>query len=927
MALPDFPGVYVLGCFASHVTIYSQQVRALNLVDALCRTDELTPETRVVVVGGGAAGVTAAAAAAVRGARVTIVESDSNFFPIQRNAATRYLHPHIYDWPLNEDAGGRSGLPLLGWEAADAPVVFQRLKAAWDALWTGGRKDTRPQALMSTEFVGLEPDIRAGWLVQLRDADGVPSVRSAQIVVLALGFGREAESPTALKYWDASPIDSISSGRNKLSFLISGCGDGGLTDLMRLCIRDFRHDEYVERFARAEETAGQLKELLEVDTDSSETMEEAFERVYGSVPARVRIDRDELRKDLTVTFNAPRGYLEDARSSVLNRFIVFQLQKLGAFTLQEGRMKLPVPPPRPDGRTRVTFENGTDSAAVKKTFDRVVLRHGSVPALSKTRFAAFPPFAGAVERLRLSWAQQPKHSHDTRVPLWDSADYDPAAGLPALPPPVDADEADLRVFTLASSAPGSDGDLLELVELAGMSGRKDLRQALGWAESLPGPRLHHDGKRVDAALASPRAYDQTVALLCRADIAVIDVTGFEPGVMLFLGIRSAARRGVTVVTTRDSLGAETWARLPFNLRELFPLPLASGEDPERVLADALAAALRRSRSVPDYLDVPAYEAVRRHEAATENQPGRVLWLCSFAEGYRPCRDYLRLGFKAASGNAQGQHVPSALERITDAGTSQLVTQRLYTAIRSSNLCLVDWSLWSPNVFFELGVRLAVSPMGPVCVLEHGLTAGGLEERDGCECQAAQRAALIRLFRPIVYGEAGSREKLRLWEQIFARFDEMQAHRAAGTGRVRPSFGAFAYDHSYRLVGESVPLCHEAGALATDQVLSAAGDALLGESSTSDPSLPVLFAGVNPALDRQARAAGLEFVAAAWLYLRHRFTPAERTADAALHRRYADLSFRLLELLGRGGLGGTPLAGSVAAAIEEFERATIAGSDR
>ena len=31
---PNYPNVFVLGCFATHLTLYSQQVRALNLVAA-----------------------------------------------------------------------------------------------------------------------------------------------------------------------------------------------------------------------------------------------------------------------------------------------------------------------------------------------------------------------------------------------------------------------------------------------------------------------------------------------------------------------------------------------------------------------------------------------------------------------------------------------------------------------------------------------------------------------------------------------------------------------------------------------------------------------------------------------------------------------------------------------------------------------------
>jgi hypothetical protein len=38
---------------------------------------------------------------------------------------------------------------------------------------------------------------------------------------------------------------------------------------------------------------------------------------------------------------------------------------------------------------------------------------------------------------------------------------------------------------------------------------------------------------------------------------------------------------------------------------------------------------------------------------------------------------------------------------------------VYAAIQKSELCLVDWTGWRPNVFFELGVRIAVNEIDPV----------------------------------------------------------------------------------------------------------------------------------------------------------------------------------------------------------------------
>ncbi len=127
--MPGNPSVYLVGSFARHVTIYSQQVRAINLIDALCRTGQIGRSTSVIVVGAGVAGLTAAAAALVRGASVTLVEQGTDLSPIQSEAGARYLHPHIYDWPLQAVQGSRAGLPLLDWEAGPGSQRFRRILA------------------------------------------------------------------------------------------------------------------------------------------------------------------------------------------------------------------------------------------------------------------------------------------------------------------------------------------------------------------------------------------------------------------------------------------------------------------------------------------------------------------------------------------------------------------------------------------------------------------------------------------------------------------------------------------------------------------------------------------------------------------------------------------------------------------------------
>src|SRR5438552_19113901 len=98
MSPPGFPNLYVLGAYAKRLTIYSQQIRAVNLVEAIHWYRQPLKGLEVAIVGGGVAGVTAAAMAIQRGAPVTLIERLQNILEIQiRN--DRWLHPTIYEWP------------------------------------------------------------------------------------------------------------------------------------------------------------------------------------------------------------------------------------------------------------------------------------------------------------------------------------------------------------------------------------------------------------------------------------------------------------------------------------------------------------------------------------------------------------------------------------------------------------------------------------------------------------------------------------------------------------------------------------------------------------------------------------------------------------------------------------------------------------
>src|SRR4051794_9411876 len=97
----DIDGAFVLGCFNRYITVYSQQVRAINLVGALMEKHGTMADMRVAIVGAGIAGVTAAAHMLEQtNAEVAVFEAAPRPLWLQDDCRERWLHPGLYDWPL-----------------------------------------------------------------------------------------------------------------------------------------------------------------------------------------------------------------------------------------------------------------------------------------------------------------------------------------------------------------------------------------------------------------------------------------------------------------------------------------------------------------------------------------------------------------------------------------------------------------------------------------------------------------------------------------------------------------------------------------------------------------------------------------------------------------------------------------------------------
>jgi hypothetical protein len=402
--VPGYPDVFVLGSFARYVTLYSQQVRALNLVAGLCSTGVIASSRDIAVIGGGVAGVTAAAAAAHKGAHVMLLEASDELINIQLNNRQRWLHPHIYDWPRDHE-GDESRLPLLPWRADYSYLVAENLRNQFEEIAKSAYIDTRRRAKAIHIRPGLPP--RLLW----NDEHGHHS-RAFSGIILAVGFGLEQQNSFSRSYWQEDDLDTPFGVANE-RWLISGFGDGALTDLMRLCISNFRHADLRSMFSTAAGIAG-IKDDLERIHSHPRAMDPGWlSAQFAQLPSiddlakHVRPNLEHrLRTRIEVSLAGKSLNMYDPGASILNRLVVRVLAALNAFRLLHGPVEH-VEPCASGVRVRL-YGSGVQE------FDHVVLRHGPESALK----SSFPLIAEACEEMDARWKALPRADDLTRRRLW-----------------------------------------------------------------------------------------------------------------------------------------------------------------------------------------------------------------------------------------------------------------------------------------------------------------------------------------------------------------------------------------------------------------------------------------------------------------------------------------------------------------------------
>jgi hypothetical protein len=393
-------GVYVVGslCTGERIAVSSQQTRAINLVHALFSERRLESGSRLCVIGGGVAGLTAAAYAISREAVVTVLESHDLLWNL-RGCRTRWLHPNLFrHWPHPQWKCTGTNFPVMNWYAGYADDVGEFLHhkyLSFEAL-QAKRRSSRHLICPGHQIAhDIYVDKGSGGLkvtwTPLKDGTGKTPRERCDVfdaVLIATGFGYEARSrdTEASLYWLDDTLERERPLGRQMRYLISGTGDGGLTDLLRVRVKSFRHhhlrDCLLDVDMYASEIAGRIKDIeKQGKEDEKFDVTEAYKELARAYRLGRLVDGWRDATSVVLTNRESRGALASPAWPV-SKFLAAQLLAEDPSTeYRPGRVSWepegvhssdPGQPCAHPECFRVSFSPDAPS----DKFDAIVVRHG-----------------------------------------------------------------------------------------------------------------------------------------------------------------------------------------------------------------------------------------------------------------------------------------------------------------------------------------------------------------------------------------------------------------------------------------------------------------------------------------------------------------------------------------------------------------------
>ena len=238
--MDEFEGhAFSVGPMGIRVGFAFQQERALNLVLAMHIKGMLSETKEIAIVGGGLAGAMVKLALHGLGyPQATLFEPTSGPMTMQRSADHRVIHPCYNNWPMVDRFDPTTNFPFMNWHTDNCGQVANALVDQW----AGYRPVLVPARTASVhEALLVKGGVGRPAFVRLRESDGT-ELGTFDLVIFATGFGDEVDlqASDSGSYWDGDGIANFRDKAGPGRGYVSGIGDGGLIDFVRLCCNERR---------------------------------------------------------------------------------------------------------------------------------------------------------------------------------------------------------------------------------------------------------------------------------------------------------------------------------------------------------------------------------------------------------------------------------------------------------------------------------------------------------------------------------------------------------------------------------------------------------------------------------------------------------------------------------------------------------------
>ncbi len=425
-SIDGMPSVFQLGCTATPQNVHAQQQRAFNLAWALHVRNQIQPGEEIAVIGGGIAGLTLTSALVALGAQVDLYESMGSLMHLQQGNLTRFIHPNIALWPKDGFGYPVTHLPFMNWRSGTAGEIEVHLRTQWKRMNAQGKLAGVLKVKTNCTVKRLRCNQNCITVIYKKQKN--EQRKDHSLVVIASGYGYEKpEFSNTPSYWRNDDFAQMTLGvQNKVRYLVSGTGDGGLIDVLRLTLRDFQHQKFFQdtlydsngtalsHLARQIEKNIQMRGFESAWTsliDGTEKFNPGIENAIDKL-----FSKNSIRPDTSVILNSRRDCPFLTEAQIFHRLLVALLLRRRLIEHVVGDLQ----------DVYINKENNKIVAAIKKSQEEVatfisvdflIQRHNAQPTLSSLlSHPRHHRYNRLIEKLR------DDHSHEPKYPTGFLAD-------------------------------------------------------------------------------------------------------------------------------------------------------------------------------------------------------------------------------------------------------------------------------------------------------------------------------------------------------------------------------------------------------------------------------------------------------------------------------------------------------------------------